>query len=317
MRDKVLLPQDIAEVGKEYLRDHGYEVKMGSGIREVQIADDIADCSAVIARLGDFTEQVIESGTGLKIIARHGAGYDNIDLKAARKRGIWVTNDPISNINAVAEHVIAMILGSAKHLAGMDEAVRNGNFKARNERLSTEVSGKTLGIVGYGRIGRLAAAKAGQGLGMKILAYDVFTKSDGTAVMEESLDRLLKQADFVSLHTPLTEETRGFFGMEQFRKMKPSAYFINAARGELVREDELAEALRLGYIAGAALDVFGKEPPEPDNPLLSMKQVLLSPHNAALTNEAMDEMALTAAQAVDALLSGERPEHVVVEGKNW
>lgn len=314
MGKKVLLPQDIAEPGKRYLRERGYEIIQGSGIIEEQIMKDVAGCDAIIARLGEFTGKVMEAGPDLKIIARHGAGYDNIDLEAAGRKGIWVTNDPVSNINAVAEHVIAMMLGCAKNLAVMDGAVRAGNFKKRNENLTAEVSGKTLGIIGFGRIGRLVAKKAGAGLGMNILVYDKYAAPVPGIHMAETMEELLSQADFVSIHTPLTGETEGLFGREQFERMKETAFLINGARGELVREAELIEALNQHTIAGAALDVFEKEPPSSDNPLFTMENVLLSPHNAALTREAMDKMALTAAMAVDAALTGKRPDHVVTEG---
>lgn len=315
MGKKILLPQDIAEAGKEYLRQRGYEIKMGGGTGEQQLMEDITDCSAVIARLGSFTENVIRSGRELRIIARHGAGYDNIDLKAAREKGVWVTNDPVSNAGAVAEHVTAMILNCAKHMNEMDDAVRSGNFQDRNARLTTEVEGKTLGIAGFGRIGRLVAKKAGLGLGMKILVYDAYPVSDETICRVETLERLMEQSDFVTVHMPLNESTRGIFGRELFGRMKRSAYFINAARGKLVQEDALAKALEEGCIAGAALDVFETEPPKQDNLLLAMNQVLLSPHNAALTGEAMERMALTAARAVDTLLSGGVPEYVILKGR--
>lgn len=314
MGQKILLPQDIARCGKDYLLERGYELKMGRGISEEEIAADVEGCAAIIARLGNFSCRALEAGKELRIIARHGAGFDNIDLKAAQEKGIWVTNDPVSNGNAVAEHTVAMLMGIAGSLVEMDRAVRTGDFGIRNRRLTLEVFGKTLGIIGFGRIGRMVAKKAGEGLGMKILAYDCFSQSEDTQ-MASSLEEVLGQADFISLHMPLTEQTRGMIGRRELETMKPEAIIINTARGELINEKELIEALQRGTIAGAALDVFEQEPPEAGNPLLSMEQVLLSPHNAALTENAMNQMALTAAKAVDDLLSGKKPEHVVSEGK--
>lgn len=314
MGQKILLPQDIAQCGKDYLLERGYELKMGRGISEEEIAADVEGCAAIIARLGNFSRRALEAGKELRIIARHGAGFDNIDLKAAQERGVWVTNDPVSNGNAVAEHTVAMLMGIAGSLVEMDRAVRTGDFGIRNRRLTLEVFGKTLGIIGFGRIGRMVAKKAGEGLGMKILAYDCFSQSEDTQ-MASSLEEVLGQADFISLHMPLTEQTRGMIGRKELETMKPEAIIINTARGELINEKELIEALQRGTIAGAALDVFEQEPPEAGNPLLSMGQVLLSPHNAALTENAMNQMALTAAKAVDDLLSGKKPEHVVSEGK--
>lgn len=303
MGQKILLPQDIARCGKDYLLERGYELKMGRGISEEEIAADVEGCAAIIARLGNFSRRALEAGKELRIIARHGAGFDNIDLKAAQEKGIWVTNDPVSNGNAVAEHTVAMLMGIAGSLVEMDRAVRTGDFGIRNRRLTLEVFGKTLGIIGFGRIGRMVAKKAGEGLGMKILAFDCFSQSEDTQ-MASSLEEVLGQADFISLHMPLTEQTRGMIGRRELETMKPEAIIINTARGELINEKELIEALQRGTIAGAALDVFEQEPPEAGNPLLSMEQVLLSPHNAALTENAMNQMALTAAKAVDDLLSG-------------
>lgn len=314
MGQRILLPQDIAQCGKDYLLERGYELKMGRGISEEEIAADVEDCAAIIARLGNFSRRTVEAGKELRIIARHGAGFDNIDLKAAKENGVWVTNDPVSNGNAVAEHTVAMLMGIAGSLVEMDRAVRMGDFGIRNRKLTLEVCGKTLGIIGFGRIGRMVAKKAGEGLGMNILAYDCFPQS-GEAQMVSSVEEVLRQADFISLHMPLTEQTRGMIGRKELEVMKPEAVLINTARGELINEKELIEALQRKAIAGAALDVFEQEPPEAGNPLLSMRQVLLSPHNAALTENAMNQMAMTAARAVDDLLMGKTPEHVVSEGR--
>lgn len=315
MKQKVLLPQDIAKPGRDYLLERGYELKMGRGISEELIAEDVRGCSAIIARLGAFGKRVIEAEPGLRVIARHGAGYDNIDVEAAKQAGIWVTFDPVSNGNAVAEHCIALLLACGKNLPVMDRAVRSGNFAVRNQRPTMELSGKVLGIAGFGRIGRLVAQKAGDRLGMEIAAYDPYVNEAKGARMTETLEELLEVSDFVSIHMPSTEETRGMFGMEQFKRMKGTAWLINAARGELVKEKELIGALSQGVIAGAALDVFEKEPPKKDSGLFQLENVILSPHNAALTKEAMERMAVTAAKAVDDVLSGRKPQFVVAEGK--
>lgn len=320
MGKKILLPQDIAAPGKKWLLERGYELKHGSGITSEIMAREVKGCDGIIARLGEFDAKVLESEPGLRVVARHGAGYDNIDLEAAERLGIYVTCDPVSNANAVAEHVLALIIGCAKKLVYMDAETRRGNFKRRNEILTIETSGKTLGIAGYGRIGRLVAEKARLGLGMKIIVYDPFLTSisEGEAAVKtvDSLETLLEQSDFVSLHMPLRDDTKNIMGEKQFRTMKESAYFINAARGGLADEKALIKAVENRWIAGAALDVFEKEPPKPQNPLMQMEQVILSPHNAALTEEAMNAMAMTAARAVDAVLNGRQPEYCVVKGRN-
>lgn len=316
MKRTILLPQDIAEPGKKYLRERGYELKMGRGISEEVIAEDVKGCSGIIARLGTFSKRVMEAEPELNVIARHGAGYDNIDIEEAKKRGIWVTFDPVSNANAVAEHCLGLILGCAKHLTLMDRAVRKGEFQRRNELLSCELSGKVLGIAGFGRIGRMVAEKARNGFGMEILVFDPYVKELPYGIRQaETLEELLEAADFVSAHMPLTKETRGMFGRKEFLKMKQTAWFVNGARGPLVKEEELIMALRERVIAGAALDVFAAEPPAADSGLFEFENVILSPHNAALTEEAMDRMSLTAAKAADDVLSGRRAEYVAVEGK--
>ena len=313
---KVLLPQPIAKCGEDYLKEHGCEVIHGRGIDADTIAEDAKDCDAIIARIGDFSRKVIENGKNIKVIARHGAGYDNIDIEAAKEKGIWVTFDPVSNGNAVAEHCIALIMGCAKNISFMDSAVREGNFSIRNKLKTTEVSGKVLGIAGYGRIGKMVAQKAKLGLGMKILAYDVnIDKNNCDVDVAESFDELLEKSDFISVHMPLLESTRHLFNKEAFSKMKETAIFINCSRGPLVDENDLYEALKTGKISMAATDVFEEEPPKGDNPLLTLDNILISPHNAALTNEAMDKMALTAAKAVCDVLNGERPEFIIIEGK--
>ena len=315
MKQIILLPQDIAESGKKYLLKRGYELKVGQGISEEEIIKDVKGCSAVIARLGVFGRKMMESEPGLRVIARHGVGYDNIDLICAEEKGIWVTNDPVSNQNAVAEHCISLLLSCSKNIPFMDKAVREGRFFLRNQIFTNELQGKVLGIVGFGRIGCMVAQKAEKGFGMKILVYDPYAQEIGEARRADTLKEVLEQSDFVSLHFPLSNKTKGMFGAREFAWMKPNAWFINGARGELVKEKDLIQALKSKTIAGAALDVFEKEPPELDNELFKFDNVVLSPHNAALTKETMERMSMIAAKAVDAVLSGERPEFVVIDGR--
>lgn len=311
MAYRVLIPQDISEGGKKFLRDRGYEIKMGSGISLEQILADVADCDAILARTAQFPRKVFEAGRKVRVIGRHGVGVDNIDVAACTELGVWVTYAPESNANSVAEHTIGFVVACAHNLVRCDREFRAGNFEIRNQLMGVDLEGKTIGIVGLGRIGRMVARKCLLGLGMKVIGYDPFVSSLPDlpeVVVVKELDRLLADSDFVSLHLPSSKETRGIIGARELSLMKPTAYFINAARGELVVEADLIRVLKERKIAGAALDVFEKEPPGKDNPLMALDNVTLSPHNAALTREAALRMAVHAAMGIDDVLSGRTPK---------
>jgi glycerate-2-kinase/phosphoglycerate dehydrogenase-like enzyme len=244
----------------------------------------------------------------VKVISRHGVGMERIDLAAAAELGIRVTNTPQANSVSVAEHVVALMLALAKNVRTLDRATRSGAFELRHTCLSVELRGKVLGIVGLGKVGSQLARIASLGLGMKILAFDPCQSMPMAGVeLASSWDRLFALADFVSLNLPLNPETRGIVGMREFRLMKASAYLINCSRAELVNEAELIQALREKVIAGAGLDVFAHEPPAPDNPLLCLDNVVLTPHTAAHTRDAMINMATHAAQGIIEVLSGRQP----------
>ena len=310
MQKTVLIPQDIHEEGKAYLRERGYEIKMGNGISSDVLKKDVEGCIAILIRTAPLPADVLEAGQGLKVIGRHGVGVDNIDLEAATRLGIWVTNAPESNSNSVAEHVIGLIIACARNFIRCDREFRDGNFKIRNQLIGMDLEGKTLGILGLGRVGSLVAKKASLGLDMKVVGYDPYISADRVAPEVQKIDdwdQVFKTCDFVTLHLPASSETKGIVGKRELSLMKPSAYLINAARGEIVSEAELVEALKAKQIAGAGLDVFEKEPPDRDNVLLALGNVVLSPHNAALTEEAMIRMATHAAQGIDEVISGKRP----------
>lgn len=311
---KVLIPQDITSDGKNYLSEKGYEIKMGTGITTEVLVKEVEDCDAILARTALYTAEVIKAGKKLKVIGRYGIGVDNIDIEACTERGIYVCNAPQSNNNSVAEHVLALMLALAKNIVKIDEEFKAGDFEIRNRLASHDLEGKTLGLLGLGRIGTLVAKKAALGFGMKVIGYDAFLPADKVAPEIEfisDINRVYRESDFVSLHIPATKETKGSVGKAQFEMMKPSAYFINCARGEVVNEAELIEALRNKTIAGAGLDVFQQEPPEKDNPLLKMDNVIVSPHYAALTVESTNRMGLHAAIGIDEVLSGKKPTWLV------
>lgn len=310
MSYKVLIPQDIKQEGKDYLIERGYEIKMGSGATVEAIQRDVADCDAILARTAPFPAAVLEAGEKLRVVARHGVGVDNIDVKRAEELGIWVTNAPESNSNTVAEHTCLLILALVRKLIPVCEAFRGGNFEVRNQLRGNDLAGKTIGIVGLGKIGRLVAQKLAA-FDVNIIGYDALLKPEQYpegVTASEGWDDLFSRADFVTLHIPATKETIGVVGEREFGLMKPTACLVNAARGEVVDEPALIAALEAGEIGGAGLDVFAQEPPDSANPLMGMQNVVATPHNAALTDECMVRMAVHAAMGIDDVLSGRTPK---------
>ena len=307
---KVLIPQDVAEEGKQLLRDCGYEIKMGSGATEEDLIRDVVDCDAILLRTAPVTRAVLEAGKNLKIVARHGAGYNNVDLEAADELGIWVTNAPDSTTNSVAEFTLGAIIAVAKRSFLLNKAIKENNFFYKNTHKGVDLIGKKLAIIGFGRIGRAVAKKAHDGLEMELIAYDPYAKPETIPDYVTLVDweTAFKTADFVSLHMPLTKDNRGFIGRKEFEMMKPDAYFVNCARGEVVNEPELIQALNEGQIAGAFVDVYEQEPPVVDNPLLSMENVSVTPHMASNTVECMRLMATQAASQIHKVLSGGQPD---------
>ena len=306
----VLIPQDIAKEGKQYLTERGYEVRMGSGISVDILKTEVANCDAILARTAQFPAEVIRAGKKLKVIARHGVGVDNIDVDTATKLGIFVTNTPLSNANSVAEHVIGLMIALARNMIRCDREFRNGNFEIRNQLEGLDLEGKTLGLIGIGRIGSRVAKKAALGLEMKVIGYDPYVRQN-SVIPELKLvserEYVFKTADFISLHMPSTKQTKGTVGKKEFELMRPTSYLINTARGDIIDEAELIRALKEKKIAGAALDVFEQETPAKDNPLFGFDNVILTPHHAAHTKEAKIRMALHAAMGIDEVLSGKKP----------
>lgn len=315
----VLIPSDISQPGKDYLRDKGYTIKMGRGLDEQTIMEDVVDCDALLARNEHITRKIMEAGNRLKVISKHGVGLDKIDLDAARELNIYVTNGPLSNTVAVAEHTMMLILACAKKLVYFDNAIRSGDYDIRNRVKGMDLEGKTLGLLGLGKIGGLVAKKAIHGFGMRVMGYDPYLpveRRDPELTYCDTMEEIFQQADIISIHMPSTPQTRGSIDKRLIALMKPTAYLINAARGDLIREEDLVEALRSGAIAGAGLDVFCEEPPQADNPLFQLHNVTVTPHNAALTQETTDRMGLHAAIGIDEVLSGRQPSWPVVVPAN-
>lgn len=307
---KVLIPQSIAKEGVEMLEKSGYEVKMGSGAKEEDLIRDVVDCDGILLRTAPVTRAVLEAGKNLKIVARHGAGYNNVDLDAANELGIWVTNAPDSTTNSVAEFALGAIIAAAKRTFLLNDSLKRQDFYFKNTHKGVDLEGKTLGVVGLGRIGKQVAKKAYYGLDMRIIAYDPFVSQDQAPEYVNMVEwnTVFEQADFITLHMPLTKDNRGSVGAEEFGRMKNTAFFINCARGEVVDQEALTATMRSGRIAGAFLDVLDTEPFDMNCPLLSMDNVVVTPHMASNTEECMILMATQAASQICKVFAGESPD---------
>ena len=314
MKKKILIVQPIHESGVRVFDDR-FDVRVASDPSVATVIKEIKGVEGVVVRMAPFTREIIEAADALKVIGRHGVGVDTIDVKAATERGIVVTNTPNANAISVAEHTITAIGTLAKRSVVYDRATREGQWEIRNSYKAVDLDGKTLGLVGIGRIGSMVAQKAAAAFNMKVIAYDPYIQLEAASRMGVSLiaqmDDVFRQADVVSLHTPLTPETKGFVNAARLRLMKPTAFLINLSRGEVVNEKALYEALKTGIIAGAAIDVYDPEPPLKNNPLFELDNIILSPHSAALTQECVIRMATGAAEGVVDVLSGKRPQFVV------
>ncbi|AEH50638.1 hydroxyacid dehydrogenase [Pseudothermotoga thermarum] len=311
---KVMIIEKIHESGVKKLLEAGHEVIYASSPDPETVAKEIGDVEGVIVRTSIFNRKIIENASKLRVIARHGVGVDNIDVEAASQRGIWVVNTPTANASSVAEATIMFILALAKRFPEVDKATRQGNFKIRDEFAAIDLEGKTLGIIGLGRIGTLVAKKCQVAFSMKVLAYDPYVdpkKAHEVGAALVSLEELLKESDFVSIHAPLTKETEKLIGEEQLKMMKRTAYIINMARGPLWDEQAVLKAVNEGWISGAATDVFVEEPPKPDHPFFKCEKILLTPHMAALTKECVIRMAEEAAEGILEVLSGKQPKYPV------
>ena len=266
---------------------------------------------AVIAGSEPYTPRVFDANPQLRVVARAGVGYDAVNVPAATAHGVAVATAPGTNHDAVAEHTFALILALAKDLPNQHNAVRVGEWP---RRANLPLRGRTLGIAGLGRIGK-AVAERGKVFGMKLIAYEPFPDKAFAArlgVDFVSLDRLLADSDYLSLHLPLTDESRHLINKQTLARMKPSAFLINTARGGLVCEADLIQALQAGKIAGAGLDVFEEEPPSKANPVCQFENVVVTPHAAGVDLQSRDDMAVSAARTIAALSRGEWPGEAIV-----
>jgi D-3-phosphoglycerate dehydrogenase len=302
---KVLVSDSLGQGGMDILRkEKNIQVDEKVGLKPEELKKIIGEYDAILVRSATkVTAEIIEAGKKLRVIGRAGVGVDNVDLEAATKRGIIVMNTPEGNTISTAELSFSMLMAVARNIPQADAHVKKGEWK-RNKFQGSELNGKTLGIVGFGRIGREVAKRAAA-FNMKVMVFDPFISKE--AVKEwpvEFVDvpTLLKNSDFVTFHTPLTAETKNLLNKETFKFCKKGMRIVNCARGGIVDEAALAEAIQSGQIAGAAFDVFVTEPPSPDNPLLKLPQFICTPHLGAVTEEAQENVAVDVAkQAIDAL----------------
>jgi D-3-phosphoglycerate dehydrogenase len=276
----------------------------------------MAQADAIVLRTGiKMNEALLARADRLMTISRTGAGFDNVDLSAATRKGVIVSSSLGSNTTTVAEHVLALILALSKHLSALDRELRKGNFRIRYSYLPGDLREKTLGVIGFGRIGREVARICRAAFEMRVVAHDEYlpeeAKSACPAWVEfTGLEELCRRADVITIHVPMTAETRGLIDRRLLAVMRPGSVIINTSRGGVIHEADLADALRSGAIAGAGLDVFDEEPPKPDNPLLGLDNIILTPHAAALTRECVVRMAVLGAQRVVDLFQGFLPDNV-------
>ena len=312
MAVKILVSDSLAEEGLEVLRQDA-EVEVKTDLTPPQLVETIGHYDAIVVRSGTkVTAEVIEAGQRLRVIGRAGVGVDNIDVEKATERGIMVVNAPTPTVVAVAEHTMALLLATARHVPRANASLREGKW-LKKQLVGTTVAGKVLGIVGLGRIGT-AVAKRARAFEMEIIAYDPYLtreQIEGRGATPVSfLEKLLRQSDFVTLHVTLTLETQGMIGARELDMMKPTARLINCDRGAVVDEEALLKALDEGRLAAAGLDCFYEEPAT-DNPLCCHERVVATPHIAASTVEAQRDMGREIAWQVLIALRGKRPQHLV------
>lgn len=311
MKYRVLVSDPLAEEGIDILKGFA-DVDVNTGLSEDQLVDIIGNYDALLVRSGtEVTARVIDAGAKLKFIGRAGAGVDNIDTDAATRRGIVVANAPEGNTLAATEHTMAMMLSLARNIPQATASLKKGEWK-RSKFMGVELNDKVLGIMGFGRIGREVAKRA-QALEMKCIAYDPFITKERAAslgVEMVPLDELFRRADVITVHTPLIKETRHVINAETIATMKDGVRLINCARGGIIDEQALADAIASGKVAGAALDVFENEPPT-DSPVLGLDKVIVTPHLGASTVEAQKNVAISVANQCISVLSGGAAKYVV------
>jgi D-3-phosphoglycerate dehydrogenase len=308
---------NMHESGMSRLHEAG-EVRMASSLSATVLHSEIADADALVIRTaGDINASLMDHAPRLRVIGRHGVGYDQVDVPAATERGIQVVYTPGANTQAVAEHVFAMMIGVSKHFPGQMRALVEGRYNDRTKLVGRDIQGKTLGIVGFGRIGRRVGAIARLGFGMSVLYKDIVAAPTGieelAGARRVSFEEILAASDYLTLHVPLDDSTRGMIDRAALARLKPKAVLINTCRGPVVNEPAVAEALLSGHLFGYGADVYTVEPPPADHPLIGVPglNVMFTPHSAAQTVESLTNMATEVAVDVIGVLSGRPPVNPV------
>ncbi|KAH7381473.1 D-isomer specific 2-hydroxyacid dehydrogenase [Phaeosphaeria sp. MPI-PUGE-AT-0046c] len=315
-KPKILIPEKVSPDGLALLKDQ-FEVDERKGLSAEELKSIIGDYEALIVRSETkVTADLLNAAKKLKVVARAGVGVDNVDVGSATTHGIIVVNSPSGNINAAAEHTIALLMAVARNVGDAAQSIKAGKWE-RSRLVGVEAKGKTLAIVGLGKVG-LTVARIANGLGMRLVAYDPYANPNlaaaASVTLRPTLAELLKEADFLTLHTPLIASTKGMISKAELETMKPTARILNVARGGMIDEDALVEALDAGTIAGAGIDVFTSEPPQPDSSatrLIAHPKVVATPHLGASTREAQENVSIDVCEQVVSILSGELPRSAV------
>jgi D-3-phosphoglycerate dehydrogenase len=310
---KILLYEDMHETGKALLRKKA-EIFFAKSLEENSLIKEVREVDGIIIRAnGKVTRKIMESAIKLKVIGRHGIGVESIDLEAATEMGIWVVNTPDANDMSVAEHFFGLALMLSKMLKKADIALREGRWEARYQYIGMELHGKTLGILGFGRIGRAIGRIGHKGFEMKVLYYDAVRYEDTEkeiGAKKVRLEEVMAQSDYISINLPMLPETEGLLKEREFELMKPSAYIINLARGPIWDEKVLYSVLKEGKILGAASDVYRVEPATKDHPLFQLENFIGTPHMAAHTEEALRRMSMVTEDVIR-VLEGKKPLYPV------
>jgi D-3-phosphoglycerate dehydrogenase / 2-oxoglutarate reductase len=314
-KEKVII--DVAAIHKDGLKvfEPVEDIETVVYYKDRPLTEVMADARGILVGLSTVDAAVIESAPNLKIIAKHGVGYDNIDVAAATKRNIPVAVTPYANNMSVAEYTVGVMLALSKKLYPSSQALKTGAYGGLQDFTGIDLWGRTIGIIGMGRIGSEVARICRLAFNMTVLAYDPYVTeaylTNTGARPVENLEELLKPSDYVTVHCLLSPETKGIIGEKEMGMMKKSAYLINSARGGIINEEALVKALDDGQIQGAAIDATILEPPGADHPLVTHDKILVTPHIAANSDEAMSRMASMAAQEIVRVLSGEKPFNIV------
>jgi len=307
---KILVTHPIHPTGMNLLEEKAIVSILSKKDHET-LKKEIKQKDGVIVRIGKITKDIIEDNPNLKVIGQHGVGIDSIDMEAANNKKIPVVYTPGANTSTVVEHTIAFLLALAKDVRRADINLRKNNFNYRNKVTSIDLSGKTLGILGYGQIGSLVAKKCRDLLGMEVIVYETFQPVEKIEFKYyKDMDEIFRNADFVSIHLRLNKETQGLITLKHLKLLGKDGYLINCARGAIVNQEDLTMALKTNVIAGAAVDVFEKEPPDVNDELFSCDNLIVTPHIAALTQECFERMSMMVAKGVLDVLDGNIPENV-------